>query len=109
MSQSITECFRVLQSVRECYKVLQSVTGCYRVLQNVTECNRMLLIVTECYRVLQSNTKTNLAHLLGPIFGLVNVVPLNFRRVLEMDQERERVRSAYEGLRVHHTAPPQSQ
>ena len=40
-------------------------------LQSVTECNKMLQSVTECYRVLQSSTKTNLAHLLGPIFGLV--------------------------------------
>ena len=37
---------------------------------------------------------------------LFNGVPFNFRRFLEMDQERERVCSAYEGLRVHHPAPP---
>ena len=61
MSQSVTECYRVIQSVTERYRVLQSVTECYRVLQSITE----------YYRVLQSITKTNLAHLLGPFFGLV--------------------------------------
>ena len=55
MSQSITECYRVLESVTKCYRVLQSVTECYRVLQSVTECYRVFL-----------------AHLLGPISGLVN-------------------------------------
>ena len=57
------------QSVTECY----SVTKCYRVLHSVTECYRVLQSVTEYYRVLQSIlsiTKTNLAHLLGPLFGL---------------------------------------
>ena len=33
-------------------------------LQSVTECDRVLQSVTECYSVF-------LAHLLGPIFGLV--------------------------------------
>ena len=50
----------MLQSVTDCYRVLQSVTECYRVLQSVT----VLESVTECYRVF-------LAHLLGPISGLV--------------------------------------
>ena len=57
MLQSVTECYRVLQSVTECYRVLQSVAECYRVY-------RVLQSVTECYRVF-------LAHLLGPISGLV--------------------------------------
>ena len=52
--------------------MLQSVTECYRVLQSVTECYRVLQSATECYRVEQSFTETNLAHLLGPIFGLVS-------------------------------------
>ena len=56
--------YRVIESVTECYRVLQSVTECYRVLRSVTECYRVLQSVTECYRVF-------LAHLLGPIFGLV--------------------------------------
>ena len=34
------------------------------------------------------------------------MVPLNFRRFLVMDRERERVLSAYERLRVHHPALP---
>ena len=59
----------MLQSVRECCRVLQSVTECNRVLQSFTECYRVLQSVTEFYRVLQSIT--NLAHLPGPIFGLV--------------------------------------
>ena len=44
MLQSVAEFFRVLQSVAECYRVLQSITEYYRVF---------------------------LAHLLGPISGLV--------------------------------------
>ena len=55
MLQSITE-LRVLQSITEYYRVVQSITEYY-------------------YRVLQSITKTNLAHLLGPIFGLVFTGP----------------------------------
>ena len=62
--QSVTEYNRVLQSVTECYRVLQSFTECYRVLQSVTECYRVLQSVTDCYWVF-------LAHLLGPILGLV--------------------------------------
>ena len=59
----------MLQSVTTCYRVLQSVTECYRVLQSITEYNRAL----QYCRVLQSITKTNLAHLLGPFFGLVYI------------------------------------
>ena len=40
------------------------------------------------------------------VYFLFNVVPLNFRRFLVMDRERERVLSAYERLRVHHPALP---
>ena len=50
----------MLESVR----VLESVRG-------ITQYNRVLLSVTEYCRVLQSITNTNLAHILGPIFGLV--------------------------------------
>ena len=56
--------YKVLESIAECYRVLQSITEYYRVLQSVTECYRVLQSVTECCRVF-------LAHLLGPIFGLV--------------------------------------
>ena len=62
--QSVTEYYRVLQSVTECYRVLQSVTEYYRVLQSITEYYRVLQNITEYYRVF-------LAHLLGPLFGLV--------------------------------------
>ena len=65
--QGITECYRVLQNIAEYCRVLQSVTECYRVLQIVTECYKVLQSVTECYRVF-------LAHLLGPISGLVFTV-----------------------------------
>ena len=51
--------------------MLKSVTECYRVLKSVTECYRVLQSVTEYYSVLQNITETNLAHLLGPTFGLV--------------------------------------
>ena len=44
--------------------MFQSFTECCRILQNVSECYRVLQSVTEYYRVF-------LAHLLGPIFGLV--------------------------------------
>ena len=55
----------MLQIVTECYKLLQSVTECYTVLQSVTEYNRVLQNITEYYRVF-------LAHLFGPISGLVD-------------------------------------
>ena len=42
--------------------MLQSVTECYRLLQSIS--NRVLQNITEYYRVF-------LAHLLGPISGLV--------------------------------------
>ena len=44
--------------------MLQSITECCRVLQSITEYYRVLQSITEYYRVF-------LAHLLGPIFGLV--------------------------------------
>ena len=43
----------------------------YRVLESSLECYRVLQSITDYYKVLQSITKTNLAHLLRPIFGLV--------------------------------------
>ena len=46
-------------------------------LQSVTEYYRVLQSVTECYRVLQS---INLAHLLGPIFGLVSHIERAYLR-----------------------------
>ena len=96
MLQSITEYYRVLQSVAKCYRVLQSVTVLqsetesyrvlksiseyYRVLQSITEYYRVLQTITNYYRVVQSITSTNLAHLLGPIFGLVfKHLPLGVR------------------------------
>ena len=54
----------MLQSFTECYRALQSITECYRVLQIITEYNRVIQNITEYYRVF-------LAHLLGPISGLV--------------------------------------
>ena len=72
--ESIAECCRVLQSITEYYRVLQSITECYRVLQSVTEYYRVLQSVREYYRVLQSIIefyRVFLAHLLGPVFGLV--------------------------------------
>ena len=57
----------MLQTVTECYRVEQSVTECYRLLQSIS--NRVLQNITEYYRVF-------LAHLLGPISGLVVVLPL---------------------------------
>ena len=45
----------MLQSVIEYYRVLQSIAEYYRVLQNITEYYRVFL-----------------AHLIGPIFGLVS-------------------------------------
>ena len=47
----------MLQSVIEYYRVLQSIAKYYRVLQNIREYSRVFL-----------------AHLLGPIFGLVLIV-----------------------------------
>ena len=69
----------MIQRVTECYIVLQSVTECYRVLQSVTEFYRVLQSVTECFRVLEGITKTNLAHLLGPIFGFFPHIPIVLR------------------------------
>ena len=72
--QSIAEYYRVLQSITGYCRLLTRITECYRVPQSITEYYRLLQSITEYYRVLQSIesiTKTNLAHLLGPIFGLV--------------------------------------
>ena len=73
MLQSVTEYCRVLQSITEYYRALQSI---YRVLQSITEYYRVLHGITKYYKVLQSitKTKTNLAHLLGPTFGLVSLI-----------------------------------
>ena len=72
----------MLQSVAECYRVLQSITEHYRVLQSITEYYRVLHGITKYYKVLQSitKTKTNLAHLLEPIFGLVTFIDQGFRK-----------------------------
>ena len=80
MLQSITECYRVLQTVTERYRVLQSVIEYYIVLQSVTKCYRvfgLLLSATEYNIVLQTITeyyRVFLAHLLGPISGLVSII-----------------------------------
>ena len=50
-----------LNSAIKHYKVLKSITKYYKVLQSITK----------YYKELQSITKINLAHILGPIFGLV--------------------------------------
>ena len=74
MLQSVTECYRILQSITECYRVVQSSTEYYRVLQSSTEYYRVLQNVTDCYRLKQSIAeyyRVFLAHLLGPIFGLI--------------------------------------
>ena len=64
--QSLRDVFQIsrLKSIRKYQRALMSVTEYNRVLQSVAECCRVLQSVTECYRVF-------LAHLLGPIFGLV--------------------------------------
>ena len=59
-----TEYYRLLQNVTEYCRVLQSIVEYCRVLQSVTDCNKVQHSVAACYRVF-------LAHLLGPIFGLV--------------------------------------
>ena len=61
---SLQKSYRVLENVAEFCRVLQSVTECHKVLQSVTKSYRVLQSVREYYRVF-------LAHLLGPIFGLV--------------------------------------
>ena len=66
--KSIREYYSVLQSVTEYSRVLESVTECYRVLQSITENSRVLQNIKEYYRVF-------LAHLLGPISGLVYTPP----------------------------------
>ena len=91
MLQSITEYYRVLQSVTEYCRVLVVVDAAItsyllllevdaeycRVLQSITEYYRVLQSITKNCKVIQSITKTNLAHLFGPIFGLVcTCIPL---------------------------------
>ena len=51
--------------------MLESVTECYRVLQSITENSRVLQNIKEYYRVF-------LAHLLGPISGLVSIKNMKF-------------------------------
>ena len=60
----------MLRSVTDYYRVLQ----CYRVLQSIAEYYRVLQSITKYYKVLQCIIKTNLAHLLRPIFGLVSFI-----------------------------------
>ena len=67
--RGITQYNRVLLCVPECYRILQSIIEYYRVLQSFTEYYRVL-------KCIKSITRTNLAHLLGPIFGLVSYFPL---------------------------------
>ena len=55
-------------------KDFKSITECYRVLQNITGYFRLLQSVTEYYRVF-------LAHLLGPISGLVWSVLVPYRGI----------------------------
>ena len=60
----------MLEGIQEYYRVSQSITEYYR----LSEYYRVSQSIKEYYRVLQSIksiTKTNLAYLLGPIFGLV--------------------------------------
>ena len=62
-------------------------------LQSVTE---VLQSITDYYRVLQSITETNLAHLLGPIFGLVfyESVPNKYRQILTKKQRWKKARTS---------------
>ena len=71
-------------------RVLQSITGYYRVSQSITKYNRVLQSITGYYRALQSITKTNLAHLLRPIFGLV----FSFREEVFHEKEKEKTKTA---------------
>ena len=85
--RSITECQRVLQSITEYYRVLQTISECYRVLQSITEYYRVLQGITEHCTVLQSIKKTYLAHLLGPIFGLVFILG-NHEKICSSDSSK---------------------
>ena len=104
--QSITEYYRVLQGIAEYYRVLQSVTECYRVLQSITEHYRALQSITKYYKVLQgiqsfTTTKTNLAHPIGPIFGLVFIGP-EFTFLINLSSVRVSVdvTLAFEGVKT---------
>ena len=62
--------------------MLPSVTVCYRVIQSITDYLRVLQSTTKYYKILQvlqsiTKTKPNLAHLLGPIFGLAVFISLS--------------------------------
>ena len=68
----------------------------------------MLQSATECYRVLQSVTKTNLAHLLGPIFGLVfysfpYILSISYAFSLSIQLEF----SSYFWISIHHMECPE--
>ena len=80
-----------MQSITEYYIALQSITEYYRGLQSITEYYRVLQSITEYYKVLQSITETNLAHLLGPIFGLVfySISPQDSQHMFAGDIEPE--------------------
>ena len=55
-------------------------------LQSGAECYRVIESVAECYRVIQSITKTYIAHLLGPIFGLVLLRFIHFLQIYFRDE-----------------------
>ena len=89
VSQSTTEYDRVLKRIAEYCSVPQSITEYYRALQSITEYYKLLPSITDYYRVLQSTTeyyRVFLAHLLGPIFGLV----LYMKQVIRMPSRRRR-------------------
>ena len=88
--QGITGYHRVLRSITEYYRVLQGITEHYRGLQSITRYQRVLQNITKYYIVLQSIKKTNLAHLLGPIFGLV----FSFREEVFHEKEKEKTKTA---------------
>ena len=109
MLQSLTECYKVLQSIskynkvslsiKKYNKVLQSITKYYRVLQSITKYCKGLQSITKYFKIdnselyykeLQSITKINLAHILGPIFGLVfntSLVPCSLLNISFMLRE----------------------
>merc|ERR1711978_114086 len=62
---------RICRSMPGYARVCKSMPEYCRVLQSIAEYCRVLQSIAEYCRLLQSITKTNLAHLLGPIFGLV--------------------------------------
>ena len=67
VSDLVIHVFKILTKTKaktktKYYWVLQIVTACYRLSKSIKEYNRVLQSITK--------TKTNLAHLLGPFFGL---------------------------------------